>query len=395
MRICGGDEVVRRSARHVCASIPHCRCVEYCHGCRRSAEGLLSCCTAKCYTKACHRRRLPQSTVAYAQAEQGARGGRIDEDAKILVLHPVTIVEPIITDSQILLSQILFLSFCFQVHGGETHPKVAQLYNSISIVYYSQGKVQEALEQLHRAFEIRIRVLGKDHPDVANTGENIAIVYQEQGKLEEALEIYELALATQIRVCGQDHPNVATSYNNIGVVYDRQGKYEEALVQYSRALEIKIRVLGQDYLDVAASYNNIGNAYGSQGKYEEALVQYRLSLDIKIRVVGNDHLDVAESYNNIGVVYEKQSDYENALVQQGRALEIRIRVLGQDHPNVATSYYNMACAHAPHDNLLCRDMLLKAERIGFSSQLKGCMATNSDLDVVRESDWFKDLILRL
>jgi len=49
---------------------------------------LLSCCTAKCYTKACHRRRLPQSTVSYAQAVQGARGGRVDENAKILVLHP-------------------------------------------------------------------------------------------------------------------------------------------------------------------------------------------------------------------------------------------------------------------------------------------------------------------
>ena len=69
---------------------------------------------------------------------------------------------------------------------------------------------------------------------------------------------------------------------------------------------------------------------------------------------------------------------------------------GRDHPDVATSYYNMACAHAPYDNLLCRDMLLKAESIALSSQLKEGMTTHSDLDVVRESDWFKkDLILRL
>jgi hypothetical protein len=47
---------------------------------------LLSCCTAKCYMKACHRRHLPQATVSYAQAVQGARGGRVDEDAKSLVL---------------------------------------------------------------------------------------------------------------------------------------------------------------------------------------------------------------------------------------------------------------------------------------------------------------------
>ena len=64
-------------------------------------------------------------------------------------------------------------------------------------------------------------------------------------------------------------------------------------------------------------------------------------------------------------------------------------------PNVANPYYNMACAYAPQDKLLCRDMLLKAERAGFLSALKEHMKTDSDMDVVRESEWFKDLILRL
>ena len=61
------------------------------------------------------------------------------------------------------------------------------------------------LVQFHRAFEIRIQVLGKDHPDVANSGESIAAIYKGHGKFEEALEIYELALAARIRVFGQDH----------------------------------------------------------------------------------------------------------------------------------------------------------------------------------------------
>ena len=36
---------------------------------------LQSCCTANCYMHVCRRRRLPQATVSYAQAVQGARGG--------------------------------------------------------------------------------------------------------------------------------------------------------------------------------------------------------------------------------------------------------------------------------------------------------------------------------
>ena len=72
-----------------------------------------------------------------------------------------------------------------------------------------------------------------------------------------------------------------------------------------------------------------------------------------------------------------------------------LAVHGHEHPSVVGEYYGMACAYAPHDKLLCRDMLLKAEQTGFLSALKEHMTKNSALDVVRESEWFKDLISRL
>ena len=211
----------------------------------------------------------------------------------------------------------------------------------------------------------------------------------------DALYMHERVLEIQKTMVEGDHPDVATSYHNIGVVYYYQGKYEETLDQYQKALAIFLAVNGQDHQDVAASYNNIGNVYEKQGKYEDALVQYQKDLEITTRVVGYNHPDVAICYNNIEVVYEKQGDYENALVQHGRALDIRIRVVGQHHPGVAQSYYGMACAHAPHDKLMCRDMRLKAERAGWLSGLKQHKMTDLALDVVRESEWFKDLILRL
>ena len=61
-----------------------------------AAPLLLLCCTAKCHSKACRTRLLPHATVPYAQGVQGSRGAAGEENAKILVLHPMTAVAPVI-----------------------------------------------------------------------------------------------------------------------------------------------------------------------------------------------------------------------------------------------------------------------------------------------------------
>lgn len=138
---------------------------------------------------------------------QGARGGRVDEDAKILVLHPVTIVEPIITDSEIFLSQMLLLAFCFQVHGGATHSDVAKSYHNIGSVYYRQGKYEEALVQYQKALAIDLAVHGQDHPSVADSYKNIGVVYGSQGNMSAATEMYIKAYHMYLQVLGPDHPS--------------------------------------------------------------------------------------------------------------------------------------------------------------------------------------------
>ena len=45
---------------------------------------LLPCCTAKCYSKACYKCRLPQATLPYAHAVLESRGGRMNKMQKFL-----------------------------------------------------------------------------------------------------------------------------------------------------------------------------------------------------------------------------------------------------------------------------------------------------------------------
>ena len=62
---------------------------------------------------------------------------------------------------------------------------------------------------------------------------------------------------------------------------------------------------------------------------------------------------------------------------------------------MANSCYNLACLYAARDSTLCRDMLLKAEQTGHLYLLKEHMKTDSDMDPVRELEWYKDLAMRL
>ena len=57
---------------------------------------------------------------------------------------------------------------------GQDHPDVADSYNNIGTVYYSQVKYEEALVQHRRALEIETRVLGQDHPSAATSPYNMA-----------------------------------------------------------------------------------------------------------------------------------------------------------------------------------------------------------------------------
>ena len=70
------------------------------------------------------------------------------------------------------------------------------------------------------------------------------MVYYNQGKYDEALAYHEKCLNIQLAKLGQDHPDVATTYNNIAFVYAVQNKFNEALGFFKKSLEISDVKLG-------------------------------------------------------------------------------------------------------------------------------------------------------
>jgi len=142
----------------------------------------------------------------------------------------------------------------------------ADFFTRMGILFWKQGKLEEALTMHQEALDIRLKALGPDHTDTADSYNNIALVLNDQGKLEEALALYQLALDIKLKALGPDHTNTADSYNNMALVLNDQGKLEEAIAMHQKALGIQLTVLGPDHVDMADTYNNMGCVLCKQGK---------------------------------------------------------------------------------------------------------------------------------
>ena len=125
----------------------------------------------------------------------------------------------------------------------------ANLLNLLSILYYDNGRPQEA-EKLHlEALTIRRR-LADENPaafeaDVAGTCNNLGNLFK-NGRPQEAEKLYLEAL-TIYRRLAKDNPaafeaDVAMTCNNLGILYDDNGKPQEAEKLYLEALTIYRRL---------------------------------------------------------------------------------------------------------------------------------------------------------
>ena len=73
-------------------------------------------------------------------------------------------------------------------------------------------------------------MLGANHPDTAGSLNNLALLYYSQGKYEEAETLFKRAIKVSEEVLGANHPYTAQSLSSLAIFYDNQGRYEEAEV---------------------------------------------------------------------------------------------------------------------------------------------------------------------
>lgn len=192
--------------------------------------------------------------------------------------------------------------------------ELGQTLHRIGTIYWYKGDLDEALEYLKQAKEVRESI--GDIQGASDTTNNIAIVYHDLGKIKEAEENYLEMMENEQKI--GDNYGIALAYNNIGNLHLDKGEVEKGLEYYDKSYEISKRIGGEEAC--ADVINNMGLIYHSRGEYQKALEHYKKCLDIWIE--NDDKYSMVIVLNNMGEVYRDLGQEDRALDNALRSLDI-------------------------------------------------------------------------
>ena len=92
----------------------------------------------------------------------------------------------------------------------------ARSLNGLALLYYSQGRYNDAEPLYLQSLDIRKRQLGDDHPTSLN---NLALLYESQGKYLEAENLAKQALVIYQNRLGNQHPNTQNAASLVKSLY--------------------------------------------------------------------------------------------------------------------------------------------------------------------------------
>ncbi|MBI5240809.1 MAG: tetratricopeptide repeat protein [Elusimicrobia bacterium] len=104
----------------------------------------------------------------------------------------------------------------------QVDPGQAMARNNLGLVYSSEGRMTQALEQFHLALEQR--------PRYATARNNLGSALLRLGRLQEAEAEFRAAMA--------DDPGMPHPYNNIGLILAHRKRYREAVAMFETALSL-------------------------------------------------------------------------------------------------------------------------------------------------------------
>jgi len=190
----------------------------------------------------------------------------------------------------------------------ESDPFQAPFHSNLASLYINKGNLDQAVEELYRAYLIR--------PDELNHADRLANAYLQKGDFKKALYFSRRTVEL--------NPSEPGYYNNLGAVLGKNGMYEEAINAFKKAIEINPKE--PIYLD------NLLKLYLSLEKYDELIPYYK-------KLIALDP-SVADYHNNLGAIYKRKKQPKDAIESFQKAVTLK-----PDNPiythNLASAYIDL------------------------------------------------------
>jgi len=234
---------------------------------------------------------------------------------------------------------------------------IAKSYNNLSINYSELADFKNALDYAFKNLKIQEELNNK--VEIAKAFNNIGLIYYKQSydnraNINDALSYYEKAL--KIREEIHDEEGTASTLYNLGQAYtfsvlrkkendknyDCNPGYDSVLKYYNRSIAINTKI---GNLSKVASINNvIGNIYGEKGQYNEALSHYNKSLEMSR--LNDFKREIVVALYNIGCIKSKQKKYKEALNLFNQSLKLAEEIeykdfVKENYRKISNTYFEI------------------------------------------------------
>jgi len=236
-------------------------------------------------------------------------------------------------------------------------PALAESYNHLSILYWTTGNNEKAMDYALQALHLRQSIYGEQSAVTAGSYMNLGLIYQ-HNEPEQAIIYYDKAIGIYTAVFQSNHPLIASALINKGIVYQNEQTYNSSLAQFEKALTIIESSVGKNHINYAFTLSHIGNVYLQTGKVEKAEKYQLQALSIFIANVGNRHPEVAECYNELAAIELQKKKYKQSLAYYQQALIANAFKFSNEK-----IYSNPSTEDVIHPDLMLNTFLLKSQAL--------------------------------
>ncbi|KAK0711298.1 clustered mitochondria-domain-containing protein [Lasiosphaeris hirsuta] len=186
------------------------------------------------------------------------------------------------------------LSLHEQIYGL-VHPEVAQMYHTLSQIYFQLDQKEAAVELARKAAIVAERTFGLDSAETVLDYLNLSLFLHQRGDSQLALVYAKHALKLWKIIYGPDHPDTITTMNNYAVMLQSVKAYHESRRWFEESLRVCDLIFGRQSVNSATLLFQLAQALALDQDATAAVSSMRESYNIFKKTLGADDKNTVEA----------------------------------------------------------------------------------------------------